>query len=617
MKLICPVFARALLGALCLFSSSLRATENPPADPVAARVLQLRAEIARHDEFYFKKAAPIISDSEYDALKRELRELERRLTAKSDLTVDATANGDDRSGLLPTARHEVPVLGLEKSHSEAELRKFVAHVERALGDDAIAFVVEPKYDGLSISVTYEHGRLARAVTRGDGQEGDDVTANLLECAKVPTALKTGSDPVPARVELRGEVFMRQEEFERLNAERRAAGLEPFAHPRNLAVGTLKAPNAAERAGRKLEVVFYGWGVWRPLASEPASQRELLERILRWGLPAPEWARGAVGADAIWREVRVIEATREKLGFPIDGAVVKIDAVAQRRRLGETERAPNWAIAHKFDPERVATRLRGITLQVGRTGAITPVAELEPVLLSGARVARASLNNREEIARRDLRVGDTVFVARAGEIIPVITGVDSTQRAPDAKPFVFPAHCPSCKAMLVAADGQATVRCPNRSCRAQVQRRLEFFASDDCADLRGFGPGVIEKLVQRGLLREPADFFRLSETALQDAVGTKTAAKLRAAVERARPREAWRFLLGLGVAGVGPAAAKALANRFGDLESVAQAPTSELSDGRVSRIAGVSDAAAAALADFLAGPDGRAELLRLHEAIKAH
>lgn len=580
----------------------------------AARVQQLRAEIAHHDELYFKKAAPEITDAAYDALKRELRALEQQFPA---LAARDPSTGDDRSGAFPTATHRVRMQGLGKAYTEAELRAFVAKTRRALGQDGdgAVFIIEPKYDGLAISVTYERGRLVRAVTRGNGVEGEDVTANFLALCDVPRQLAAdASAPLPDLVELRGEVFMTFAEFKRINAELESAGGEPFTHPRNLATGTLKQ-TAPTGASRRLAVVFYGWGAIEPAALAPKSQQELHRLVRAWTLPGVAEVRVGATDDEVWRAVQDLGAKRAKWPFPTDGAVLKIDATAQRALLGESDDTPRWAIAYKFAPEQAATRLVAITLQVGRTGAITPVAELEPVKLGGATIRRVSLHNREDIARRDLRIGDTVLVERAGEIIPVIASVDKTKRSSDAVPFSFPAECPVCSATLVQAPEQAAVRCPNLACPAQVQRRLEYFASDACANLDGFGPGVIEKLVARGMLREPADFYLLDGKALKAVVGEKTAAKLHSAAERGRRREAWRFMLGLGVSGIGPAGAKALAKQFGDLAALAAAPTNALLDGRRSRIVGVSDTAAAALVEFLDRGNGRESLQRLHMALK--
>ncbi len=611
MKLSLRASVHLVLATVCWVASTAQAQNTSEKGAAAVRLQQLRVEIARHDELYFKKAAPEITDAEYDALKRELRELEAQHPEFTTAGTTAAVLGDDRSGGFPTYRHRVPMRGLAKSHSDADLRRFFERVSRELGSTEIDFVVEPKYDGLAISLTYERGRLVRAVTRGDGNEGDVVTENLLSCAAVPRALTLadGATPWPAFVEVRGEVFMAQAEFERVNAERRAAGQEPFAHPRNLAVGTLKSSDAAERVGRRLTVVCFGWGGWEPEDSAPASQRELLERLASWGLPVPEWVRGAHGPDAAVREVRVIDRARPALGFPIDGAVVKVDAVDLRQRLGEADSGPNWAIAHKFEPERVHTVLKAISLQVGRTGAITPVAELEPVLIGGTSVARATLHNAREIARRDYRIGDTVKLEKAGEIVPALVGVVTERRPPEAQPFEFPRVCPSC-ATALAADGSTAWRCPQRACPAQVKRRLEHFVSGAALNLRGFGPAVVEALVEQGGMSDVDGLYRVTPAQLLAAVGgrRKVAEKLTVEIERSRSAELWRFIHGLSLPETGASNAKKLAQHCGTLLVLRDADTAQL------RASGLTATAAAELASELKRPEVRDVITRLHEAL---
>lgn len=609
MKLPHGKLLRVLLSALCLTFAIVRLAAMGDAPDPAARLQQLRAEIAHHDELYFKKSAPEITDAAYDALKRELRALEQQYP---ELAARDPSNGDDRTGDFTSVKHRVRMQGLGKTYTEAELRAFLGKARRESGRTETVWVVEPKYDGLAISVTYDHGRLIRAVTRGNGVEGDDVTANLLALCDVPRQLGSGA-PIPDLIELRGEVYMTYAEFKRINAEVEAAGGEAFAHPRNLATGTLKQAGALD-VKRRLTIVFYGWGAVEPLTQVPQSQQDLHRLVRLWGLPGVEEVRTGTSDADLWQIVQEFGAKRVHWPFPTDGVVLKIDDTAMRARLGENEDTPRWAIAYKFAPAQAATKLRAITLQVGRTGVITPVAEIEPVKLGGATIRRVSLHNREDIARRDLRIGDTVFVERAGEIIPVVAGVDRGRRPSDAVVYQFPSICPSCASALVTASEQAAVRCENRECPAQVRRRLEYFASDDCADLGGFGPGVIDKLVTQGLLKEPADFFRLDAARLRVVVGEKTATKLLAAVARGRGRETWRLIQGFGVTGVGPAAAKALAKKFGDLERLAGASADSVArDGR-SQMVGLSDAAASAWVVFLEREGGREALRRLQSGL---
>jgi DNA ligase (NAD+) len=527
------------------------------ADEGTERLQWLRAEIARHDELYFKKAAPEISDAEYDALKREMRALEKNA---------AQAVGDDRSGEWPSYRHRERMLSLEKTYTEAELRAWLKNVEGKSG--AVVWVVEPKFDGLAISVTYEQGKLVRAVTRGNGEEGDDVTANVLGIAGVVRALPAGAPDV---VEVRGEIYLSWDEFRRINAERVEAGEEVFAHPRNLAAGTLKSKDAAEVAKRKLSAVFYGLGAWQGAAKKPESQQALTELVKTWGLPGVETV-AVVKTDDVWGAVETFGRERKRLGFPTDGAVVKVDSRAVQEQLGANEEAPRWAVAFKYPPDRVTTRLKAITLQVGRTGVITPVAELEPVKIGGTTVARATLHNADEIARRDLRIGDYVFVEKAGEIIPAITGVDVARRGDGVVAFAFPEKCQVCETTLVR-DG-AAVRCPNAQCVAQVRKRIEFFASPAGVGIKGLGPALIERLVADGKLKGLADIYKLKK---EDGVSERVLVE----IERSRSVELGRFLAGLGVA---KKRAMELMDQYRDLRAMA----GELSeDARALVAAGVN------------------------------
>ncbi len=567
------------------------------ADQAAARIRWLRTEIIRHNELYFKKATPEISDADYDRLKRELINLEKTFpqaaaasTALMGLTATVVSSlGDDRSGSFPTYRHREPMLSLEKAYTEEELRAFHRRVEHALGGDGgeRVFIVEPKFDGLAISVTYEQGRLVRAVTRGNGIEGDDVTANVLTIVGLPHVLGSRSpagrlNPIPDLVELRGEVYIDYAEFARINAEREEAGEEPFAHPRNLAAGTLKQRDPVEVAKRRLRVVFYGWGAWRGDANAakdtgtdtdkadagPGSQQALHALVRAWGLPGVETWTVTTSADETWAAVVRLGKERPKLAYPTDGAVVKVDSQAVRRRLGASDEAPRWAVAYKFPAERVATRLRAITLQVGRTGVVTPVAELEPVNIGGTSISRATLHNADEITRRDLRVGDFVYVEKAGEIVPAITGVDLSRRAPESAAFVFPNQCPSCGTALVRESGESATRCPNSRCAAQVQRRIEHFAAPAGVGINGLGPVLIESLVQAHKLGGIADLYRLKR---EDGVGVQVLAE----IERSRRAELGRFIFGLGLTGVGRKSAETLATRYKNLEALAKAE--ELTD----------------------------------------
>lgn len=610
------VLAICLLGGL---SAILAAAEDKAGQIDAAeageRIEALRAEIAHHDELYFKKAAPVISDYDYDQLKRELAALER---THPELARGGAAVGDDRSGLFPSYRHRQRMRSLSKSYTEAELRAFDARLMRQLGSTKeLEYVVEPKFDGLAISVTYARGRLVRAVTRGDGEQGDDITANALTILALPRALHTtapdgAAHPVPEVIELRGEVYVGFAEFARINRERENAGETPFANPRNLAAGTLKQLDAREAAQRKLEIVFYGLGACEPATARPGSQTALLRQLHAWGLPAIETPRVVQGAEAMWQAVQAIGRERGRYHFPTDGAVVKLNSGAQQARLGVTNQAPLWAMAFKFAPDRAETRLKAITLQVGRTGVLTPVAELVPVQLGGSSVARATLHNRAEIARRDIRIGDFVYVEKAGEIIPAITGVNLSRREEGTAPYVFPAACPVCQSLLVQSDGGVAVRCPNAVCPAQVRRRVEHFASDACVDIAGLGPALIGKLVDKGWVRNVADLYRLRREDLLT-LGTnvgKSTDRLLVAIEKSKQAELWRFIHGLGIPQVGEMAAHDLARRFGGLAELARAEQADFLPTEGPAASRLGAATVAALLAYFEQPENKAVVAAL-------
>ena len=543
-----------------------------PLAEVRERIAALRAEVAHHDELYFKHAAPVISDAAYDQLKRELAEWEGRYPALSTAPSDGLGV-DDRTGLRPVYRHRERMLSLAKSYSELELRSFDERIRRQLGRQNLIYVVEPKYDGLALSVTYENGRLVRAVTRGDGEVGDDVTANVLATTTLPKMLRgaapTGSAPgIPAVLEVRGEIYLGLAEFARINQARRKAGEPPFSHPRNLAAGTLQQLDASTAVARKLTMVLYGYGDCQPAALRPVAQQNWLQQLRAWGLPTVENPRVVQGADALWAAVQAVGRERENYLFPTDGAVVKLDEGLLQKQMGVTHQAPRWALAYKFTPERAQTKLLAITLQVGRTGVLTPVGELQPVPLGGVTVRRASLYNRDEIARRDIRVGDYVYVEKAGEIIPAISGVNRSRRTAGAPAYIFPVSCPSCQSRLQQSPEQAAVRCLNRDCPAQVRRRLEHFASRVGVNITGLGPALIDQLVSTGRVKTAADLYRLRREDFPAGNG-KTAERVLRAIAQSKQAELWRFINGLGIPGVGEVGARALARQSGGLAALAR------------------------------------------------
>ena len=597
--------------ALALLTGGLRGETPATLDADRPRRDELRTTIAHHDALYFKQAAPEISDAEYDGLKRELRALEQAHPEWAQ----AAQVGDDRSGRFATRAHGGRMLSLEKVYTEAEWRVFHAGVARRLGGAAVSYVVEPKYDGVAISLTYERGILVRAVTRGNGLEGDDVTDNVRAIARLPHELQrqlAGDDPnpIPERVELRGEIYLTDAEFARINARREAAGEESFAHPRNLAAGTLKSFDPGELADRELSVVIYGWGEWRGEGS-PDSQQAFHRLVRAWGLPGVESYQVAASADAGWAAIQAFARRRADLGFPVDGVVLKLDAVAGREQLGESDQTPRWAVAYKYEPERVVAQIRTITLQVGRTGVLTPVAEFEPVELGGVRVSRATLHNRAVIARRDIRVGDFVEVERTGEVIPAVVSVQLARRPAGTKPFAFPAQCPSCGDGLTVKPSEVAVRCPNPACPEQRQRRLEHFASDGAVDIDGLGPGTIAGLIREGLIQSAADLYRLKPENLTGVagLGPERATQLLGAIDRSRRAELWRFIHGLGIPQIGPVNSRRLAETCGSLADLA-----EWDEARFTAVVGI--AAGRSAAEFLSRPENRAELRALiHHGVR--
>lgn len=536
---------------------------EPPTE-AENRMRELQAEIAYHDELYFKQAAPEITDAEYDRLKRELRELEADYP---QFAAQVVGVGDDRTGDFAQASHAVPMLSLDKVYDEAELRRYLANAMKRLDADSAEWIVEPKYDGLAISLVYENGQLVRAVTRGNGKVGDEVTANVRRIKGVVEALTPSA---PDRVELRGEIYLAYAEFERINTEREAAGLEPYAHPRNLAVGTLKQLDGESMEERRLSLVLYGWGDWEPVSTRPKSQTELYERLRDWRLPVIAAFKQASDVDEAWAAVQAFRQDRSDWPFPADGVVLKLNRVDQREKLGESTTAPNWAVAYKYPPDSAVTRITDIVLQVGRTGVLTPVAEFEPVTLGGATIRRASLHNRDQVERLDLRVGDWVEVEKAGEIIPQIARVLHDRREAELPNYVFPENCPVCGTALPQVEGEAVLRCANANCPARLKLGLAHFASKQGMDIAGMGPGLVERLIDAGLIKRPGDFYRLRTEQLEPVVGAKTAAKLIAAIAQSRKANLTQVITALGIPGIGPANAKLVAAHFKSLENLAEA-----------------------------------------------
>ena len=594
---------------------------------------RLAAAIAAHDIAYHRDDAPTIPDADYDALRRRLVALEEAFPALATPTGPGATVGATPSEKFRTIRHAVPMLSLGNVFADADVAEFDARVRRFLGlapDVPLAITAEPKIDGLSCSLRYEGGRLVQAATRGDGFAGEDVTANVRTVAAIPDALS--GDDVPDVLEVRGEVFMTKPDFAALNARQAEAGRPPFANPRNAAAGSLRQLDSTVTAARPLRFFAYAWGEHSGLPA--ATQSGMIAAFARFGLPTnPLTALCQSAADLLAR-YRAIEAQRAALPYDIDGVVYKVDDLRLQERLGFVSRAPRWAVAHKFPAERATTKLLAIDIQVGRTGSLTPVAKLAPVTVGGVVVENATLHNEDEIARKDVRVGDTVRVQRAGDVIPQIVEVVPELRPPDALPYRFPDTCPACGSAAVREvdekTGEADVvrRCTGGLvCPAQAIERLRHFASRNAFDIEGLGDRQIAFFHAEGLIRTPSDIFSLeardadglTRLANREGYGATSVRNLFAAIAARRSIALNRFLFGLGIRRVGETNAKRLARHFGTFAAVraaARAAAAPDGEGRAELCAidGLGDTVAEALADFFAEPHNEEEVDRLLAAV---
>jgi len=545
-------------------------------DSPESRIVELRRQISHHDRLYYEQAKPEISDREYDVLYRDLLDLER---AHPELVTSESPTqkvGGRPQGAFAQVAHLVAMQSLDNTYSEEEITDFVERLLRLLPNEEIPMTVEPKVDGVAIALLYEKGRLVRAATRGDGASGDEVTRNVRTIREIPGVLHGDA---PETLEVRGEVYLPKKTFARINAERDEQGLPTFANPRNAAAGTLKQLNPNIVAERKLSAVFYGFGAFKPSAVSPlpSTQCEFFERLKDWGLPTNPQIWTARSAPEVMDAIRELGEIRRSFPFETDGAVIKVDQLEQHARLGSTSKAPRWAIAYKYEPEQATTRLLDIIVQVGRSGVLTPVAELEPVFVAGSTVSRATLHNEEEIARKDLRIGDRVVVEKAGDVIPAVAKVLTEERDGTEKVFRMPTHCPVCRAPVTRARDEVAVRCANPSCPAQVRRRIEHFASRSAMDIEGLGEAMVTQLSEAGLVGDIADLYGLTAGQLLplQRMGEKSVSNLLAAIAESRNQPHWRLLAGLGIPHVGVTAARTLASSFGTIECLASASVEEL------------------------------------------
>jgi DNA ligase (NAD+) len=584
------------------------------AQDAAQRVAGLRAELRDHNYRYYVLDEPSVSDAEYDALMRELRALEAEYPEL--LTADSPTQrvGAPVSSNFAKVRHPQPMLSLGNAFNEGDLYEWRERVLRLLGPDTpLAFTVEPKIDGLAIALTYEQGLLVRGATRGDGEIGEDVTPNLRTVGGIPLSISTSTRqealPIPASIEVRGEVYMRIADFERLNERLAAEGEKVFANARNSAAGSLRQKDPGLTASRPLRFFAYAVGPFSGIAL--TGQWQTLQALRSMGFPVNNDARRFDDFEQVIAYCREWMTRRDTLPYEADGIVVKIDDFAQQRELGVVGRDPRWAIAYKFPARETTTRLLRIVVNVGRTGVVTPNAELEPVVLGGVTVRNASLHNADYITQRDIRIGDYVTVKRAGDVIPYVVGPITSRRTDSEQPYTFPSHCPACNTPLERVEGEAAWRCPNFGvCPAQLVRRVEHFVSRGALDIVGIGEKQAELFVQREIIRDVADLYNLKaeDFAGMEGFGTKKIANLLGAIEASKACPLDRLIVGLGIRFVGSVAALALANQFGTLDALMNATQAE-----IEAIPGLGPAVAASVADFFRREPNRQLVAKLKAA----
>ena len=557
-------------------------------EPVERRAAKLREQIALHDHRYHVLDDPSISDAEYDALLRELKALEAQHPELVTPDSPTQRVGAAPASQLADVRHAVPMLSLENAFSDEEVKDFVRRIQEKLERDELRFSAEPKLDGLAISLRYEDGRFVLGATRGDGATGEDVTANLRTIRSIP--LRLHGERWPSVLEVRGEVYMPRAQFERYNAQARASGGKVLANPRNGAAGSLRQLDPRISAQRPL--AFFAYGVGEVKGGQlPDSLGDILRQLQQWGFPVSPLNESVTGIDGLLDYYQRIGARRDRLPFDIDGVVYKLDDLAGQREMGFVSRAPRWAIAHKFPAQEQSTTVQAIEIQIGRTGAATPVARLAPVQVAGVTVTNATLHNADQVARLDVRVGDTVIVRRAGDVIPEVVSVAKDKRPDGAKPWSMPSHCPVCGSDIVREEGQAVWRCSGElSCAAQRKETLRHFASRRAMDIEGLGDRFIEELSELGYVASVADLYKLTlddllemkrraderdgttpETVRSGKVATRWAENLIQAIDRSREATLERFLHALGIEHVGESTARALAVWFGDLALIRRMP----------------------------------------------
>ncbi|MCC6915059.1 MAG: NAD-dependent DNA ligase LigA [Rhodospirillaceae bacterium] len=530
--------------------------------------------IAAHDVAYYTQDAPAVSDADYDALRQRNDAIEKRFPDLVRADSPSKRVGAAAGGGFKKVNHAVPMLSLGNAFADEDVTDFVERIRRFLDlgeDEKVEMLVEPKIDGLSFSARYEHGRLVTAATRGDGAVGEDITANIKTIKEIPDLIM---GDVPKAIEIRGEVYMTKSDFQAMNERQAVAGGKIFANPRNAAAGSLRQLDSKITAQRPLKAFTYAWGAVEG-ALTWTTQWEFVQRLKAWGFPVNPRAVVRESVAGMLEEYQKLGSDRAGLAYDIDGIVYKVNRLDWQKRLGFVSRAPRWAIAHKFSAERAETRLETIEIQVGRTGALTPVAQLTPVNVGGVMVSRATLHNEDEIARKDIRVGDTVIIQRAGDVIPQVVEVKFDKRPKTSKAFAFPRKCPVCGSLAVREEDAAVTRCTGGLvCPAQAVERLRHFVSREAFDIEGLGEKSIEAFFADGIIKSPADLFKLTRDKIagREGWGDKSIDNLLAAIERRRSVSLERFIFGLGIPQVGQATARLLAHHYGSLDAWEQAMT---------------------------------------------
>jgi DNA ligase (NAD+) len=572
-------------------------------------LIELRQQVERHNYQYHVLDDPLISDAEYDRLFRRLLQLEKdhpQLTTPDSPTQKVGAPPLDR---FTTVRHTLPMLSLSNANDEEELAEFEERIQRFLKHkDAVEYAVEAKIDGVAVELVYTGGKFTVGSTRGDGVNGEDITLNLKTIRSIPLMLRGERRQWPQRLEVRGEVFLARAAFQKMNQEREEEGQPVFANPRNAAAGSLKQLDSAITAKRPLDLFCHGLGAAN--GAEFATHAEFRDALLAWGLKPIPSVRICRGIDEIIKYRDEIEARRDDLPYEIDGLVVKVNSAELQRRLGEIARSPRWAIAYKFKPRQATTRIIDIQPQVGRTGTLTPVASLDPVPIGGVTVKSASLHNMDEVERKDIRIGDTVVVERAGDVIPYVVKVIENRRTGDEIRFTMPERCPVCGSAVYREEGEAAFRCIGISCPAKLKESLKFFGSRGALDIEGLGEKVIDQLVERGLVKNIADLYSLTKAELAnlERMAEKSAQNLLDALERSKAATLPRCLTALGIRHVGEATAKLLADHFGDLTSVMAASEEQLTEVRE-----IGPQVAKSIAQFFAQEENRQVIVKLRKA----